>query len=132
MIRQRYHIKVDGEDWGITVFFPLTCYHKAEIMGVLASIECNAEDMRNAWRNLSSGMVNNGLTFSNYELRESVVVFAMSESKEEYFNLVVHELHHLSVHIAEANGIALDSEEVCYINGDIAMMMYPLVGHLFC
>lgn len=103
-----------------------------EIMRELAYIDCHPEDMRKAWQNLTSGQMNNGLTFSNYELRESVVVFAISENPAQYFNLVVHELHHLAVHIAIANGLSLEDEDVCYINGDVAMMMFPLVAKLFC
>lgn len=132
MIRKRYNINVKGENWQITIFFPLTCYHVKEIMQELSLIDCNKTDMRKAWRNLTSGKMNNGLTFSNYELRKSVIVFAMSESKEEYFNLVLHELHHLAVQIGVANNMDLEGEDVCYINGDVGMMMFPLVRYLFC
>ena len=132
MIRERYNIDVKGENWQITIFFPLTCYHVKKIMQELSLIDCNKTDMRKAWRNLTSGKMNNGLTFSNYELRKSVIVFAMSESKEEYFNLVLHELHHLAVQIGVANNMDLEGEGVCYINGDVGMMMFPLVRYLFC
>ena len=132
MIRKRYNIDVKGENWQITIFFPLTCYHVEEIMQELSLIDCNKTDMRKAWNNLTSGKMNNGLTFSNYELRKSVIVFAMSESKEEYFNLVLHELHHLAVQIGVANNMNLEGEGVCYINGDVGMMMFPLVRYLFC
>lgn len=101
-------------------------------MQELSLIDCNKTDMRKAWENLTSGKMNNGLTFSNYELRKSVIVFAMSESKEEYFNLVLHELHHLAVQIGVANNMNLEGEGVCYINGDVGMMMFPLVRYLFC
>lgn len=132
MIRKRYNINVKGENWQITIFFPLTCYYVKEIMQELSLIDCNKTDMRKAWENLTSGKMNNGLTFSNYELRKSVIVFAMSESKEEYFNLVLHELHHLAVQIGVANNMDLEGEGVCYINGDVGMMMFPLVRYLFC
>lgn len=132
MIRKRYTIKVRGEEWRVTVFFPLTCYHMGEIMGELARMRCSQEDMNSAMNNLMTGQRNNGLTYSNYTARESIVVFALSDNPKQYFNLIVHELHHLSVHIAEANGIPLTSEAVCYINGDIAMKMYDLVSRLFC
>lgn len=132
MIRRRYKIKVKGKSWGITVFFPLTCYHVNDIMRVLQWMDCGKSDMRKAYFNLTSGQMNNGLTFSNYEMCESVIVFAMSETPEQYFNLIVHELHHLSVQIGVANGLDLTEEEVCYINGDVAMLMFPLVSRLFC
>ena len=132
MIRERYDIKVKGRNWGITIFFPLTHYHVSEIMRVLKWLDCNNKDLRKAYYNLSSGQMNNGLTFSNYDMRETAIVFAMSENPAQYFNLVVHELHHMAVQIAIANDLDLTGEEVCYINGDIAMMMYPLVSRLLC
>ena len=97
-----------------------------EIIDALYSIHCNREDLRKAYKNLTSGQMNNGLTFSNYVPRKTVTVFAKSTCPEQYFNLIAHELHHLSVHIAIANGFDLSGEEVCYINGDIAQSMHPV------
>lgn len=130
MIRQRFHIFVKGEKWNITAFYPVTRYHVDEIMDALYNINCNEEDLKSAYKNLTSGNVNNGLVFSNYFQRESVVIFAIFISPEKYFNLITHELHHLSVHIATTHGFDLQGEEVCYINGDIAEMMFPIVVYL--
>ncbi|EEY84096.1 hypothetical protein HMPREF0103_0040 [Bacteroides sp. 2_1_33B] len=126
MIRQCVNIMVRGKPWNITAFYPLTRYHVKEIIDALYSIHCNREDLRKAYKNLTSGQMNNGLTFSNYVLRKTVTVFAKSTCPEQYFNLIAHELHHLSVHIAIANGFDLSGEEVCYINGDIAQSMHPV------
>lgn len=132
MIRQRFHIFVKGKKWNITAFFPVTRYHVDEIMDALRYIDCNSEDLKSAYQNLTRGNVNNGLTFSNYLYRESVIIFAISISPAKYLNLITHELHHLSVHIAIASGFNLKAEEVCYINGDIAEMMFPVVVYLLC
>ena len=126
MMRQCVNIMVRGKPWNITAFYPLTRYHVKEIIDALYSIHCNREDLRKAYKNLTSGQMNNGLTFSNYVLRKTVTVFAKSTCPEQYFNLIAHELHHLSVHIAIANGFDLSGEEVCYINGDIAQSMHPV------
>lgn len=126
MMRQRFHIIVKGKPWYITVFYPFTTCEVPEIIAALERIECNREDLKRAYDNLSSGQLNNGITFSNYALRESVSVFATSTAPGEYFNLIVHELHHLSAHIALANGFDLDGEEVCYINGDLAQYIHPI------
>jgi len=132
MIRQRVQIMVKGKPWHITAFYPITCYHVKEIMAALCAIECNKSDLNKAYRNLSSGQMNNGLTFSNYSLRETIVVFAKSTSPAQYYNLFHHELHHTAVQIAIANGFDLDGEEVCYINGDIAQAMYPIAKQFLC
>lgn len=132
MIRQRTQIIVRGEPWYITAFYPVTCYHVKEIMAALYAIDCNPSDLFRAYMNLSSGQLNNGITFSNYGLRETVTVFSTAIGPAQYFNTIVHELHHLSVHIAKENGFDLDGEEVCYINGDIAQAMYPVCKQFIC
>lgn len=123
---------VGGEPWHITAFYPVTCYHVKEIMAALYAIDCNRDDLNKAYRNLSSGQLNNGLTFSNNLLHEVVTVFSKARGPAHYFNTIVHELHHLSVFIAKANGFGLEGEEVCYINGDIAQAMHPVCKRFIC
>lgn len=132
MIRQELNITVKGKKWHVTAFYPVTRYHVNEIMHTLRDLGCDGYSLKRAYMNLATGQVNNGLTFSNFFSRESVVVFAISTSPEQYFNLIVHELHHLSVHVAVANGLDLEGEETCYINGDIAQMMFPTIKRLIC
>lgn len=132
MIRTRLTMDVCGKPWRITVFLPLTRYHVQEILDALKSIDISEENLSIARENLNTGRVNNGFTFSNEEKRETVSVWAICTSPAMYFNLIVHELHHLSVHIAAANGLSLDGEEVCYIHGDAAQYLwsicYPLIS----
>lgn len=130
MIRKRIHIDVDGKRWNIEVFLPITRCDVPKIMQALIRIGIDKNNLSTAYDNLSSGRVNNGITFTNPFLREAVVVVAMSMNQQEYFNLICHELHHLSVHIAMDSGYDLEGEEVCYINGDIAGMLYPTIKHL--
>lgn len=126
MIRSRFHIIVNGRPWYITIFLPITRYHVGEIMDTLSYIGISRDNYIVALENLTSGRVNNGITYSSSEYRETVSIWAMSTSPAEYFNLLVHELHHLSVQIASMNDIDLEGEDVCYMNGDIAQYLYPL------
>ena len=126
MIRSSFYISVKGAPWKITVFLPITRYHVSEIMDTLLSIGISEENYDTALENLTSGRVNNGLTFSSGFHRETVSVWAMASTPAEYFNLITHELHHLSVQIAACNDMDLAGEDVCYLNGDIAQYLYPL------
>lgn len=126
MIRSRFHIIVNGKPWYITIFLPITRYHVSEIMCALYSIGINKENYNTALGNLISGRVNNGITYSSNEHRETISVWARCENKIEYFGLLVHELHHLSVQIASMNDLDLEGEEVCYINEDVAKYLYKL------
>lgn len=126
MIRQRIHIVIKGEPWYITIFLPITRWHIKEIMSALLSIDINEENYNATLENLTSGRVNNGITFTNPVLRESVTVFGFADSQASYFDLINHEIHHLSVQIAEAVGYDLTGEEVCYLQGGIAKSLYKL------
>lgn len=126
MIRSRFHIVVNGKPWYITIFLPVTRYHVSEIMDTLSSIGINQENYATALENLTSGRVNNGITYSSSEHRETVSIWGFTTNPSEAFNLYCHEMHHLSVQIASMNGLDLEGEDVCYINGDIAQYLYPL------
>lgn len=123
---------VCGEPWRITVFLPITRYHVEEILDALRSIGITDENYDTAKENLTTGRVNNGFTFSNAARRETVSVWAVCTSPAMYFNLIVHELHHLSVHIASACKLDLEGEDVCYINGDTAQHLWDLCHPLIC
>ena len=126
MIRSRFHIIVDGEPWYITIFLPITRYHVSQIMDALYSIGINKENYMTALDNLTSGNINNGITFSNSIMRETVSVWGWADSPASYFDLIVHETHHMSVQISESAGFDLSGEEVCYLHGGTCKHLYPL------
>ena len=126
MIRSRFHIIVNGKPWHITIFLPITRYHVSEIMDTLSSIGINEENYLTALENLTSGRVNNGITYSSPSYRETVSIWGFTTNPSEAFNLYCHEMHHISVQIASINSLDLEGEDVCYINGDIAQYLYPL------
>lgn len=130
MIRKRLEIVVNGRPWRIEAFLPVTRCDVNEVMNALRDIGCSGTDLRQAFENLTSERVNNGVTYSNLGYRATVTVFSRSLNGASYFNLIVHELHHLSVHIAELNGKDLRGEGVCYLNGDVAEALYPAVRRL--
>lgn len=124
MKRCDFRVTVCGEPWEITVFLPVTGYHVVVILRELLSIGVNKENYADARENLMSGRVNNGLTFSSIRHRRTVSVWGRATSAQEWFNLIVHELHHLSVQIGDMNGLDLAGEDVAYLNGDIAGFLY--------
>lgn len=76
-----------------------------------------------AYNNLSSGELDRGLTYVSKG--KAVCVIGKASSASEYANSIQHEIMHLAIFIAIAEGIPLDSEEVCYIGGEIAKKMHP-------
>jgi hypothetical protein len=87
---------------------------------------------KQAYENLSSGNLNSGLCYSNYNNRESVIVISKTSSASELFNSCIHEFAHLAAHIAKADGLDNAGEHVAYCVGDLARDVWGHIGHLFC
>ena len=121
MIKQYFHL--DRYEWDITVYYSIHGYFVDEIMTHLQSIGVRGKQAKRAYKNLSSGKVDTGLTFVGDG--KAICVIGKASSASEYANSIQHEIMHLAIFIAIAEGIPLDSEEVCYIGGEIAKKMHP-------
>jgi len=128
MIKQEIYL--DEEDWRVTVFYAVTHFEVGEIMRTLEAAGCRGKDLERSYENITSGNLNTGLCFSGDG--ESVMVISVTSSKPQFFNSLVHELHHLSTHIAKGVGYKLTGEEVCYLAGEIAQEMYAVAGKYLC
>ena len=125
-------IYIPRYDWRVRVWYAVTGYHTQAIMMTLKEIRCDKEHLKDAMAQLTNGGLNSGLTYSNYKMRESVVVTALTSSAKEFGNSLAHERRHLVTHIAQANGIALDGEEICYLDGWLAAKMMEKCKVLLC
>lgn len=128
MIRQEIYLP--KEDWTITAYYAVTHLDMEEIMQSLERAGCHGRNLKTAYENLSSGNRDTGLCFSGKNT--SVLVLSVTSSKPQFMNSLVHELHHLASHIATAVGYNLTEEDVCYLAGEIAEKMYPVVGRYLC
>lgn len=119
-------------DWKVTVFFAINEYWVDEIMEELWYLGIDAQNAKRAYENLSSGELNTGLCYSNYQKRKSVVVISKTTTADELFNSTMHEFKHLSSHIAKACDLEETGEEIAYATGELAHDMWKHVKHLFC
>lgn len=126
MLKQTF--RLDRYDWQITVYYSIHTYHVDEIMQHLARIGIKGKDYDKAYRNLSSGEVNKGITF--VKNGEAIAVIGRASSAAQYADSIQHEVQHLAIFIADAEGIPLKDEEVCYIGGEIARKMWPKTKYL--
>lgn len=120
MIKQRFML--DRYDWDITVYYSIHGYFVDEIMEHLRSIGMRGRKLDKAYENLSSGKLDTGLTYVNKG--KAVCVIGKASDASEYADSIQHEIMHLAIFIAMAEGIPLDSEEVCYMGGEIAKKMH--------
>ena len=116
MIKQKIHL--DNYDWDITMYYAIHGYYVDEIIQSLVDIGIRGEKLEKAMELLEEGKVNTGLTY--VKGGKAVCVIGKASSAAQYADSIQHEIMHLAVFIAIAEGIPLESEEVCYIGGEIA------------
>lgn len=116
-------IKLDRYDWTITMYYAVHSYHVDDIIGELCGMGIRGKMLASAYKHLSSGKVDTGLTYVNDG--RALCVIGKASDASEYANSIQHEIMHLAIFIAMAEGIPLESEEVCYIGGEIAQKAHP-------
>ena len=126
---KRQNIYIPDCDWIVHVYYDTTPYDTEELLGKLRSLGCSENGILRTRKQLLGGEYNNGFTYSNRALKQSVVSLGRASEFAQFLNSFVHELQHLSTHIAQAYGIPLDGEEICYLSGWIAQEMYPILIH---
>lgn len=126
---KRQIIHIPEYEWTAYVYYDTTQYDTDEILNKLYSLGCSEKGILRTRKQLLGGGYNNGFTYSNRSLKQSVVSLGRASEFAQFLNSFVHELQHLSTHIAQANGINLDGEEICYLSGWIAQEMYPILIH---
>lgn len=130
MIRQK--IKLKEYDWTIYAYYAVTTYYVDEIMEHLWDIGIDGNKAQRAYRSMSKGNLDTGLTYSNYARRESIIVVAKTSSADEFLNSMTHEAAHTCVHIALASFVDLKSEAFAYMVGDLCMEIGKKTKHLMC
>ena len=130
MIRQEFYI--EEYDWHVRIYYAVTTYWASRILSDMERIGCRGKGLVKAWRNLRSGDLNTGLTYSNFQTGETVMVISLTSSPEEFLNSWEHEKKHLARHIEQAYGIDPFGEEAAYMEGTIAQKMFPVAKRFIC
>lgn len=126
------HFIYETYGWDVSVYYEVDCKDTEMILSELKEIGCYGEDLYKARRNIESCSPNNGITFANLATKEMVVVFVQTTSAREFFNSIIHELHHSAEYIAKADNIPMVGEEISYIAGELGIMMWPMAKNLLC
>ena len=126
MIKTGFHI---GErDWWLMAYLDIQEVNLGEIHEVLTASGC-----RNAGEACDVlAEENAGFTFSNLMEHVSVMAVSKATSPEEMFDTVVHELMHVSQHIAECYGLDPKEEMTAYLQGEVGRQLFPAVSMAVC
>ena len=130
MIRQEIYIP--KYDWRVRIYYAVTTYWAGRILSDMERIGCGDIELAKAVRNLEAGNLNTGLTYSNFQTGETVMVISLTSSPEEFLNSWEHEKKHLARHIEQAYGIDPFGEEAAYLEGEIAQRMFPVAKRFIC
>lgn len=114
-------------DWLVDIYYDATPSDAMRITKRIADLGCAKYGIYKVYAQLASGILNNGFTYTNKYLRQSVMSLGRASSFAQFLNSFVHELHHLCTHIAMTYRLDLQGEDVCYLAGDIAQMMHPVL-----
>ena len=123
---------VDRVYWKVYVYYDVTSEDAIEIITKLHNLKLPKSYITSAYTTLISNKLNQGLTETNSKLKTSVIVFTKTTNASQFINSFVHEIGHLSNHIARTYNLDLNGEEIQYIAGDIAQQMFKRCHTLMC
>ena len=116
-------------DWKVTILYECTCDDIDFIIETLKDIHCPEKYIERALDNLEECKLNSGLTYSNLNLKRSVIIINKTSSFAQLINTVSHEYFHLICHISKILEIN-DEEEQANLNGNLNMRSYKIVKEL--
>lgn len=122
MILQDIYLK--RIDWHVRVYHAVDAFWADEITDDLITIGCKGENLKKAKKNLWSGLPDNGITFTNPEIRRTLMVIGFTSNGAEYWNTINHELQHMLDHIGSALGLSQHGETIAYVSGEFMREVY--------
>ena len=87
----------------------------------LDALSCPKKDIADALRVIMRK--NTGFTFSNPDLRMSLVCIGYATSDEQWLDTLIHELDHVQATVCRYYDVALDSEDAAYLIGYMARLV---------
>ena len=92
-------------------------------------------DVNGYWKvivvyNVWLGQENTGFTHTDFNKKKSIIGISISNSTEQFFNTIVHELKHTQSHICKYYNVDEDSEDAAYLIGFLIQQMYKVFKHL--
>lgn len=124
--------RVDIQDWTVIFLFSLEGHEEEEVLRQLFYCKPPKSVANKVAENLEANRENEGFTYSNTEMRRSVVYIGPTNSGAEFLSSFVHELAHLVCDICITDRISLRGEEIAYLTGEIARRLSDVVCHFSC
>lgn len=111
-------------EWTVHLYIGYTEAESTYLCQRLAAIGCRGKALSDAHAHFVRGGEGRGLTYSNINERNSVVAIGASDAEGSIVNTIGHELLHVVAHICDNDGIEMQSEQPCYIMGELCEKIY--------
>ena len=118
--------------WNVKVFYVVDSAPIDFILEQLSKIGCSGKDLDNAEIILEQKSENNGMTYSSFDDRESIIVIGATSCPAEFQNTFDHEKIHLAMHLSKYFDIDPYGEELAYLVGSIGLEMFPIAKKFLC
>lgn len=125
-------IYLEKYDWSIRVYYAVNEYFISNILIDLLEMDCNEESFFKIKRLMESEANNIGFTYTNTEMRASLMLIGITDSSEEFQDTFDHEKGHLVMHISSALGIDPYSEDYQYLAGEVGKRMFKIAKKFLC
>lgn len=130
MIKQEFIINT--KPWKVYVYYDFVLDDIDEVISTLEDINFPEHYITSAYTILKQTTVNCGFTYTHLENKTTLIVITKTTSPGQFINSLVHEIFHLVNHISKVYNIDNDSEEPCYLAGDIAQQTLNVCHKLLC
>lgn len=117
MIKQDIYIPEIG--WRLRIFYCPKSNQSRYILDELFNAGCVGKNYCRATSLLKSGAFNTGLTYTNKEDRQSIMVIGRSSDIAEFLNTMTHEVNHFVEHVMERLGVEGGDEDEAYFTGEL-------------
>ena len=121
MIHQ--HLCLPECEWCVDIYYDVKPKDTDHILDLLWDLGCPERDMYKAEDLISSGVPNEGLTYSNRRERRTLIVITEVTDPFQFLNSLSHEREHLLQAIGKADGLDPYGEPIAYLSGDISMAL---------
>lgn len=115
---------IDKYDWKVYLYLDVDESNAEFILNKLSELHCNYSRALAACKVISDDYMNKGFTYTNYPIQTSLIIICKADNTGQCINTIVHEINHLKSHIANRYNLSETSEEVSYLCGNIAELIY--------
>lgn len=112
-------IYLERYDWTVHVMCDVHSKDAMKVRRYLRDLGCSSIPLEDACNLVLEGEANKGITYSNVDIRKTVVVIGWASSRAEYMNSLSHEMLHVVQHISDYYLINMYGEEACYLLGEL-------------